>query len=129
MATKEQRAAARAKCRKNPPPKKPKAGRKKYKRKKQKVGHKKKISKGMTKFNKCVKKRLTNKKNKKVIKKRKKGSTKKKLHLTLIFLPDDPNNGRVAKDDAGNLYDLHKYGAVKRSTRKPTKKEKKIDLK
>ena len=58
MPTKAEIAAARAKCRKNPPKKKPKKGRKKQDRPSHSKAEKKKISKGVSKFNKCVKKAL-----------------------------------------------------------------------
>jgi hypothetical protein len=60
MVTKKEKAAA--KCRKNPPAKKPKKGRKKQNRESHSKAEKKNISKGLKKFNKCVKKKLEKKK-------------------------------------------------------------------
>tara|TARA_R110002167_G_scaffold105400_3_gene271077 strand:+ start:186 stop:1103 length:918 start_codon:yes stop_codon:yes gene_type:complete len=61
MPTKESIKKARANCRKNPPKPKPKKGRKKQDRPSHTAAEKKNISKGMKKFNTCVKKKLGSK--------------------------------------------------------------------
>jgi len=64
MPTKKEIAEARKHCRKNPPKKKTKTKGKKKKRQPHTAKEKKKISKGVKKFNECVKKHLAKKKKK-----------------------------------------------------------------